>query len=40
MPNIIKQGQIVEDNWQVWRDSDSLPDSECYCSARPLAGTA
>ena len=27
MPNIIKQGQIVEDNWQVWRDSDSLPDS-------------
>ncbi|WP_374963166.1 DUF934 domain-containing protein [Spongiibacter tropicus] len=27
MPSIIKQGQIVEDNWQVWRDSDSLPDS-------------
>ena len=28
MPNIIKQGQIVEDNWDVWRDSETLPDRD------------
>ena len=28
MPNIIKQGQIVEDNWDVWRDSEAMPDRD------------
>ena len=28
MPNIIKQGQIVEDSWYVWRDSEALPDRD------------
>lgn len=27
MPKIIKDGQIVDDNWTVWRDEESLPES-------------
>ncbi len=27
MPKIINNGQIVDDNWQVWRDTETLPSS-------------
>jgi uncharacterized protein (DUF934 family) len=30
MPNIIKNKQICEDNWQVWRDTETLPSSGGY----------
>lgn len=26
MPNIIKNNGVVQDDWQVWRDTESLPD--------------
>ncbi|WP_373084243.1 DUF934 domain-containing protein [Zhongshania sp.] len=30
MPKIIKDLNVVEDSWQVWRDTDSLPASGGY----------
>lgn len=27
MPKIINKGQVVEDNWQLWRDTEQLPSS-------------
>ena len=27
MPKIIKQNQLVDDSWQVWRDTENLPQS-------------
>jgi uncharacterized protein (DUF934 family) len=30
MPEIIKDLQIVDDQWQVWRDSENLPASGGY----------
>lgn len=28
MPNIIKHNQVVEDGWNVWRDSETLPTQD------------
>jgi uncharacterized protein (DUF934 family) len=28
MPKIIKNGQVVDDNWQVWRDVETLPSAD------------
>lgn len=30
MPNIIKDQQISDDSWQVWRDTATLPESSGY----------
>lgn len=30
MPNIIKDQQICDDNWQVWRDAETLPETGGY----------
>ena len=30
MPNIIKNKQVCDDSWQVWRETDTLPSSGGY----------
>ena len=28
MPKIINNGQVVDDNWQVWRDAENVPSTD------------